>query len=113
MQEPLPEHLTEFQKKYPKIAESFAALGRECHNAGPLDEKTRRLVKLGIAVAHRHEGAVHSAVRNAIASGATADELHHVVLLAVTTIGWPAAYAALTWVADEMEAGGSEDPVLG
>ena len=100
MQPSLPKSVTDFKTKYPAVWEAFAALGDRCHQAGPLDERTRRLVKLGIAIAHRHEGAVHSAVRNAVKSGVSADELFQVAILAVTTIGWPTAYAAMTWIDD-------------
>ena len=51
MQQPLPKSVTDFNGKYPTIWEAFATLGDRCHQAGPLDEKTRRLVKLGIAIA--------------------------------------------------------------
>ncbi len=101
MQEPQPQWITEFAGKYPAVWEAFAKLGQACHDTGPLDEKTRRLVKLGLAVASRHEGAVHSAVRNAVQSGISRAEIEHVVILAITTVGWPAAYAAMTWVDDE------------
>ena len=102
MQDNPPKSVTTFQKNHPEIAEAFARLGQACHEAGgPLDEKTRRLVKLGMAIAFRHEGAVHSAVRNAIQSGVTRDEIEHVVILAITTVGWPAAYTAMTWIDDE------------
>jgi alkylhydroperoxidase/carboxymuconolactone decarboxylase family protein YurZ len=101
MQEPLPDWISAFEKKHPAVWDAFAKLGQACHETGPLDEKTRRLVKLGIAVAFRHEGAVHSATRNAVKSGITREEIEHVVILAITTIGWPAAYAAMTWIEDE------------
>jgi alkylhydroperoxidase/carboxymuconolactone decarboxylase family protein YurZ len=101
----LPEPIEKFRVRYPKLWEAFEALGAECHTAGPLDKKSRRLVKLALAVAHRHEGAVHSAVRNALAAGVSADEMRHVALLAVTTIGWPAAFAALTWIEEALEKG--------
>jgi len=101
MQESLPDSMIAFGKKHPAVWEAFARLGDACHEAGPLDEKTRRLVKLGMAVAFRHEGAVHSAVRNALKSGITREELEHVVILAITTIGWPNAFAAMTWMEDE------------
>jgi alkylhydroperoxidase/carboxymuconolactone decarboxylase family protein YurZ len=101
MQELLPDWIAAFREKHPTVWEAFERLGEACHEAGPLEEKTRRLVKLGIGVAFRHEGAVHSAVRNALKSGVTREEIEHVVLLAITTIGWPAAYAAMTWIEDE------------
>ena len=100
MQDATPRSVRKFESKYPQVAEAFAKLGQHCHEAGPLDEKTRRLVKLGIAIALRQEGAVHSAARNALKSGATVEELHHVAILAITTIGWPAAQAAITWIED-------------
>ncbi len=95
---PLPERPAEFRQQYPRVWEAFEKLGAACHEAGPLEEQTRRLVKLALAIGHRHEGAVHSAVRNAAAAGVSADQMRHVALLAVTTIGWPAAFAALTWI---------------
>src|SRR5437763_16968505 len=102
MQEQKPDSILSFEKNHPQVAEAFARLGKACHEAGgPLDEKTRRLVKLGMAVAFRHEGAVHSAVRNAVKAGITREEVEHVVILAITTLGWPAADAAMTWIDDE------------
>ena len=102
MQEPLPDSLSGFERKYPAVWEGFAKLGEACHETGPLDEKTRRLIKLAMAVGLRHEGAVHSATRNALRSGVTREEIEHVVILAITTIGWPGAYAAMTWIDDEI-----------
>ena len=102
MQEPLPSSLSGFEKKHEAVWKAFAQLGEACHETGPLDEKTRRLVKLATAVGLRHEGAVHSATRNALQSGVTRAEIEHVAILAITTIGWPAAYAAMTWIEDEI-----------
>jgi len=100
MQEILPDSVSSFEKKHPAVWEAFARLGEACHETGPLDEKTRRLVKLALAVAFRHEGAVHSATRNALQSGVTREEIEHVAILAITTVGWPAAHAAMTWIDD-------------
>jgi alkylhydroperoxidase/carboxymuconolactone decarboxylase family protein YurZ len=100
-QGPLPKPILDFQADYPEVWDAFSQLGEACHEkGGPLDEKTRRLVKLGLAVALRHEGAVHSAVRQALQSGVKREELLHVAILGVTTIGWPAAYAAMTWISE-------------
>jgi len=49
MKKSLPQSVIQFESKYPEIWKAFAALGERCHETGPLDEKTRRLVKLGIA----------------------------------------------------------------
>jgi alkylhydroperoxidase/carboxymuconolactone decarboxylase family protein YurZ len=98
----LPERLAQ---QYPEIWDSFEALAKRCHAAGPLDAKTRRLVKLGIAVGAGLEGGVHAQVRNALAEGITGSELHHVVLLSLTTIGFPATMARMTWINDVLGKG--------
>lgn len=109
MQETRPDSITLFEKKHPAVWDAFAKLGEACHETGPLDEKTRRLVKVAMSVAFRHEGAVHSATRNALKAGVAREEIEHVVILAITTIGWPAAYAAMTWIQDEFShRGGSQ-----
>jgi alkylhydroperoxidase/carboxymuconolactone decarboxylase family protein YurZ len=89
--------------KYSEIWQAFSDLAEACHNAGPLNEKIRRLVKLAIAVGAGTEGGTHSAVRHAREAGITAQEMEHVVLLSITTIGLPAAGRALTWIHDKTE----------
>jgi 4-carboxymuconolactone decarboxylase len=108
MQDSLPSSVDKFKGKHPVVWDAFERLGDACHETGPLDEKTRRLVKLALAVALRHEGAVHSATRNARRSGVMREQLEHVAILAITTIGWPAASAAMTWIEDEFS--GQEEP---
>ena len=94
-----------FRKRYRSVYDAYEALGGAAHEAGPLDQKTRELVKLGMAVGGRLEGAVRShapgtqaAGLGAREAGATPQEIEHVVLLAVTTVGFPTAVAAFTWV---------------
>lgn len=81
----------------------FSALADACREAGPLDEKTCRLVKLALAIAAATEGGTHSAVRHAKEAGITIEEMEHVVLLGVTTLGFPAAGRALAWIHDTKE----------
>jgi alkylhydroperoxidase/carboxymuconolactone decarboxylase family protein YurZ len=57
-------------------------------------------VKLALAVGARLEGGVHAQVRKALEAGVTPAELHHVALLAMPTIGFPASMAALSWIDD-------------
>jgi alkylhydroperoxidase/carboxymuconolactone decarboxylase family protein YurZ len=104
MNKSLPSSIQEFERQYPEVWQAFAVLGEKCHEkGGPLDVRSRRLIKLGIAVASQHEGAVHSAARHAIQSGIPPEELLHVAILAITTIGWPGAYAAMTWIQDVLK----------
>ena len=99
----IPKRFKKFTEDYPKVAKSYEALGDEVHAAGPLDEKTRALVKLGISVGARLEGAVHSHVRKALAVGAKPNELRHVALLSLPTIGLPSMMAALSWIDDVLK----------
>lgn len=98
--ERLPRPVQDFRKLYPEVWKAFNELGDRCHAAGPLDEKTRRLVKVALSMGAGLEGATHSAVRNASRAGITLDEINHVVVLAVSTLGLPAAIRAFTWASD-------------
>jgi alkylhydroperoxidase/carboxymuconolactone decarboxylase family protein YurZ len=107
----LPAYAAKVASDFPAIWSAFEALGTACGAAGPLDARTQRLVKLGIAVALRSEGAVHSHMRRALAEGVTPAELRHAILLAIPTIGFPATVAALSWADDILAAvGAAEKP---
>src|SRR5260370_17249691 len=89
MAKALPKPVNQFSKQYPKIWEAFNELGERCHDAGPLDEKSRRLIKLALSIGAGLEGATHSSVRNARRAGITADEINHVALLPIPPLGPP------------------------
>lgn len=109
MADKLPTHFSRFKAAHPDIYEAFEELGRRVHEGGPLTERERRLVKLGIAIGVGTEGGVHSAVRHALLGGCSRDDVEHAVRLAITTIGWPRAMAALSWIEDRA-ALDAEDP---
>jgi alkylhydroperoxidase/carboxymuconolactone decarboxylase family protein YurZ len=96
----LPSAYRRFGDEHPRIIESYERLSEACLTEGPLDRKHAELVKLGIAVGARLEGAVHSHVRRAREAGASADEIRHTVRLGLTTIGFPGMMAALSWTND-------------
>jgi 4-carboxymuconolactone decarboxylase len=102
----LPEPYLAFRARFEAVADANDALGRTLQQAGPLDERTQRLIKLGIAIGAQAEGAVRSSVRNALDMGVSGEELRHVAVLAVTTAGFPTAIAGLAWVDEVMEARG-------
>ena len=96
----LPRPVEDFRTAYPDVWKAFTELGDHCHKAGPLDEKTRRLVKVALSIGAGLEGGTHSAVRNALASGVEPEEIRHVAVLGTTTIGLPATVRSLTWIND-------------
>jgi 4-carboxymuconolactone decarboxylase len=93
----LPEVYQNFERRFPAVKEAFDALGAAEHDAGPLGERERRLIKLGIAVGAQSEGAVRSHVRKLLGIGVSEAEVLHTIVLALTTIGFPATNAALSW----------------
>jgi 4-carboxymuconolactone decarboxylase len=96
----IPKKFKKFTEDYPVIAEAYENLGNAVHNAGPLDDKTRALIKIAISTGARLEGAVHSHVRKAVKAGVTREEMHHAALLSLPTIGLPSMMAALSWIDD-------------
>ncbi len=96
----LPKQYQKLTENYPEIAKAYENLGRSVHSSGPLDEKTRTLIKLGISIGARLEGAVHSQVRKALDAGCNPEEIRQVALLAIPTIGLPSSMAGLTWIED-------------
>ena len=99
----IPKRYLKFKEDYSDIATAYESMGNAIHNAGPLDEKTRALIKLAISTGARLEGAVHSHARKAVSKGATREEMHQVALLALPTIGFPSMMAALSWIDDIIE----------
>ncbi|MBI4513666.1 MAG: carboxymuconolactone decarboxylase family protein [Gemmatimonadetes bacterium] len=104
MAEFLPPFYQDVARRYSVVRERHEAFAAACHEAGPLDPKIRHLVKLGIAIGARHVGAVQSHVRQALEAGATREELEHVALLAASTTGFPNTVAALSWIAEVLQA---------
>ncbi len=92
-----------FATTFPNLWDAYATLGRACAEAGPLDVRTRRLIKLALAMGAGSEGAVHSHARQALDDGLSADELRHLSALAISTLGFPAAMAGLSWINDVVE----------
>lgn len=94
-----PRTYDEFSETFPELRQAWDMLG-DAAKKGPLDDRTARLIKLGIAVGAMREGAVHSSTRKAVALGATREELNQIVALAASIIGMPSAVAVWTWLND-------------
>ncbi len=97
----LPDIVQRLTDEKPEVWAAYNELGKALGESGPLDAKTQRLVKLALAVGAGLEGAVRSHTRRALQESVARDELVHVALLGVTTVGWPRAIAGLSWVEDE------------
>lgn len=92
-----------FIERFPKLGDAWSNI-TEAGEEGPLDERTCRLIKLGVAIGALREGAVHSGVRKALGMGISAQEVEQVVALAAGTLGLPSTVAAYGWVLDITDA---------
>ena len=104
MVEKLPAAAGNIAKQFPDLWKAYQGLGKSASDAGPLDDRQKRLVKLGLAIALGSEGAVHSHARRALQEGFSAEDVKHAALLAIPTIGFPRAVAALSWITDVTDA---------
>lgn len=93
-----------YRERFPEVAATMDALAQATAAAGPIDERTQRLVKLALAIGGVAEGAVRSNARKALDLGVSPDELRHVAMLAVTTAGLPTAIAGLAWIEEVLAA---------
>lgn len=94
----LPDVYRRFESDFPNVHAAHQELATACYASGPLDERSARLVKLGIAIGALAEGAVRSHARRALTENVTPEEVRHVGLLALTTIGFPHTVAGLGWI---------------
>ncbi len=100
MSSDLPSGAAKAEQNYPDVWSAYAQLGEACAKAGPLDERTSRLVKLALAIGAASEGAVHSHTRRALKAGIDAAAIRQIAMLAIPTLGLPRAVAAMTWIED-------------
>jgi AhpD family alkylhydroperoxidase len=86
----VPRPYAQFRARFPQILEKNEELGTFIHeHGGPLDEKTRWLIKLGISAASRHRTGVATHIKRAKEAGATDEEITHALLLVLPSCGFP------------------------
>jgi 4-carboxymuconolactone decarboxylase len=93
----LPKPYQQFRRDHPRVYASYEALGAAAAEAGPLDAKTRELIRIGMAAANRSQSAVESHTHRALDTAATPDEIEHAITLGINTLGFSTMMAALTW----------------
>ncbi|MGJ3263241.1 MAG: carboxymuconolactone decarboxylase family protein [Salinarimonas sp.] len=100
----LPSGAGDVAATYPQVWDAYAALGKATSEAGPIDGRTARLVKLALAIGALSEGAVHSHTRRALDEGIEPAALKQVAMMAIPTMGFPQGVRALTWIEDITDA---------
>lgn len=95
-----PTFYQQFAAAHPDVVRAYEALGDAARAAGPIDAVHAELVKLALAAGARLEGGVHAHARRALDAGATPEQLRHVAVLGITTLGFPAAMSVRGMIED-------------
>jgi AhpD family alkylhydroperoxidase len=91
----MPATLDTFKRDYAKAWAAYEQLRNACDQAGPLDGKTRELIKIGISVALEHSGGLVAHISQATKAGAQPPEIYQAILLATGLAGFPAVLGAM------------------
>ena len=97
-----PKFYSDFLKKYPEIGSAYEKMGDAVHSGGPLTARERALVKLAISGSHLFHSAFKSHIRKAIAAGISRDEIEHIALLTLPTVGFPTMMAMMGIIEDQI-----------
>lgn len=84
------EQFNYFKKNHKEIYDAYSEYGRLIHEkGGPLDEKTRALIKIVASSVSQHNYALHTHIKKALALGMEKEEIEHALLLTAPTVGFP------------------------
>ncbi|MGB3367801.1 MAG: carboxymuconolactone decarboxylase family protein [Acidaminobacteraceae bacterium] len=84
------ENLGYLIEKHKDVYDAYQNYGKVIHEAGgPLDEKTRALMKVVISATCEYEYALRTHINKALKVGCTIEELEHAILLIAPTAGFP------------------------
>ena len=81
---------TVFKAEFPGLYEKIDATGHALHvEGGPLDERTRALLKVAMSATSGHQRSLETHLAAAREAGVTEAEILHALLLLVPTCGFP------------------------
>lgn len=91
----LQREIGELRKRIPGSMAAFGQLHQESMKAGAIDEKHKELIALGIGIASRCDGCIAFHTHEALAQGASPEEINETIAVAISMGGGPALmYAA-------------------
>jgi AhpD family alkylhydroperoxidase len=94
----LPPAFESMKDAFPAVWDSQSAMNRSCDEAGPLDARTRELIKVAVLAAAGYEQSVKGHTVMALEAGASPAEVRQAVLLAAGPVGIPAVAYGLSWI---------------
>jgi len=84
------ENLKYLTENHAEIYEAYQNYGKLVHEkGGPLDAKTRWLIKVALSTEGQHEYSLRTHILKALKSGCTKEEVEHAILLVAPTAGFP------------------------
>lgn len=95
-------NLEYFITNHGEVYDAYENYGRLLHNSGPLDEKTRWLIKVALSTACQYEFALRTHIIKAIKSGCSREEIEHAIMLVAPTAGFPKTMEGLLILRQEM-----------
>ncbi len=109
VQDELREPSRALRRAIPEVYDGYRQLHAAAYAAGALDEKTKELMALAIAVSKECDGCIASHARGAVRTGATEAEVAEALGVAIAMNGGPAtvygprAFAAFREFAEETD----------
>ncbi len=95
------ENLDYIKTHHKEIYESYEEYGKKIHTlGGPLDEKTRWLIKVAISSVSEYQFALKTHIRKAMAAGCTQEEIEHAILMIAPSTGFPKMMEAVMVMRD-------------
>lgn len=106
-------NLKYFMDRHGEVYDAYENYGKILHYSGPLDEKTRWLIKVAISTACQYQYALRTHIIKAIKAGCTREEIEHAIMLVAPTAGFPKTMEGLLILRQEMgeETGPEQRPV--
>lgn len=97
------ENLAYIKENYGDMYEAYEQYGKKLHESGPLDERTRWLIKVAASSVSEYQYALRTHIRKALAAGCTREEIEHTILLIAPTTGFPKMMEGIMILRDELK----------
>lgn len=94
----LPNQVERLLREFSEFAAKYKNLSSSVYKSSALNENIRTLIKLGISIRARMEGAVHAQVRKALKLILKKNEIRQTAILSIPAISFPSAMAASSWI---------------
>ncbi|MDE2599449.1 MAG: carboxymuconolactone decarboxylase family protein [Rhodocyclaceae bacterium] len=92
-------HLAQLHKTQPDVMKGFGDMGKAAMTGGVLDAKVKELIALAVGVAARCDGCIGFHAKALVRLGASEEEVHEVLGVAIYMGGGPVAMYAANAVA--------------